>query len=63
MPVKITDIKKLFAVQVYTTQGHFTLLAGSEQEAVVTANLLFNSSRVYKVKVLDYYDKLVYQLV
>lgn len=66
MPVQITDIKKLFSVQVYTVAGHWTLLAGSESEAVKTANLLFLQNRkidVYKVKVLDYYDNVVYQLV
>lgn len=69
----ITDIKKLFCIQVYTTEGHYSLLAGSEREATITANLLFFCSRpvdfsavdrtVYKVKVLDHYDNVVYELV
>jgi len=63
MPVTITDISKLFSIKVYTCTGHLCLLAGSKNEAVIVANILFTSESVYKIQVFDQRGNKQYELV
>ena len=40
-------------MEVYTTQGHMTLLCGSKKEGIHLAKMLFTLPNVYKVKVRE----------
>lgn len=46
-------MEKLHSIQIYSTVGHWTLIAGSLNEAVTTAYMLFSFSGVHKVKVFE----------
>lgn len=64
MPTTITDIEKLIAILVYSTTGHYTLLAGSLKEARNVAMILFNCPDVYKVQVrAQQSDRNLFELV
>lgn len=47
------DTDGVFTVQVYTTKGHFTVLAGSEKEARLLGDLLYKNDMVYKLYMIS----------